>query len=298
VSTPGTPWFVLRVPLPPHGEEFLLVDGLRRVGARAVVREGAHVLAWLAPPAHVNDLLREARAVIRASTSMTEPQLDWQWQTHDEWAARWAADVEPRRVTDRIIVAPAGREVEAGNADIVIRLEAGAAFGTAEHATTRGCLRLLERLVQPGARVVDIGTGTGVLAIAAVRLGARHVLALEADGHACVSAARNIAVNGVASFIQLRVQTVTAADVRAMPRADVVLANLEAPVIHGLLPALRTIIDPGGAAIVAGVTGGEQRALLSAAATAGLTMQENEDSDGWPCTVFRASSPSPHQRQR
>ncbi|MBW3535360.1 MAG: 50S ribosomal protein L11 methyltransferase, partial [Gemmatimonadetes bacterium] len=147
-----------------------MVDALRRLGARAVIREDERVLAWLPPPADVDARVREAEAALRASTSMTDPALSWRWQSHEAWMERWGRGVEPRRVSERIVVAPPGRDAGGGAGDVVIRLEPGAAFGTAEHPTTRGCLRLLEAVSRPGGKVADIGTGSGILAIAAALL--------------------------------------------------------------------------------------------------------------------------------
>lgn len=264
-----------------------MVDALRRLGARAVVREGERVLAWLAPPPDVEARVREVEAVLRASTSMLDTALAWEWQSHEDWAARWASGVEPRRVSERIVVAPVGRDVEPGDGDLVLRLEPGTAFGTAEHPTTRGCLRLLEAVIRPRDRVADIGTGSGILAIAAALLGARRVLALEADPLACASARRNVTANDVADRVDVREVTVGPADLRGLRRLDVVLANLEAGILRDLLPRLRRALAPDGSLILGGVTGGERGPLLYTAAAAGLEMARHEEVEGWWCAAFR-----------
>ncbi|MEX1184542.1 MAG: 50S ribosomal protein L11 methyltransferase [Gemmatimonadota bacterium] len=288
-------WLVLSALVPLPGEEFLMVDALRRLGARAIEREGERVVAWLPPPADVAELLRDAGAAIRASTSMTDPALACHWQTHAQWVERWVRPVEPRRVTDRIVIAALEHAVAldgvALDNDIVIRLEAGIAFGTAEHATTRGCLLLLERLVRDGDCVADIGTGTGVLAIAAARLGARRVLAFEADSLSCDGARRNVAANAVADRVAVRERIVAAADLRRMPRCNVILANLELTAIRRLLPALRDALVPGGFLIAAGVTGGERAALLDDSADADLVLHARSDIDGWLTAAFTHGPP-------
>jgi ribosomal protein L11 methyltransferase len=286
VTVEPTRWLVLSALVPPAGEEYLMVAALRRLGARAITREGERVIAWLAAPRAVERAVRAAESAIRASTSMTDPALTWWWETHDEWVARWVRAVEPRRVTARIVVAPIGREFERGAGDVVIRLEAGVAFGTAEHGTTRGCLRLLERLLRRGDRVADIGTGSGVLAVAAALLGARHVLALDADPLACAGARRNATANGVAARVEVREVTVGPADLQTLPPCDVVLANLEAGIIGTLLPGLRDVLAPGGRLIASGVTAGERRTVLAAAAAAGLVPYEQADEAGWLSVVF------------
>ena len=267
-----------------------MVDALRRLGARAVSREGPRVLAWLPPPPDVDGLVREAEAALRAATSMGDPALAWRWESHEEWAERWGAG-RPRRVTQRIVVAPLGREgeqeVEGRAGDVVLHLEAGPAFGTAEHPTTRGCLRLLEAVLRPRDGVVDIGTGSGILAIAAARLGAARVLALEADALSCASARRNVVANRVADRVEVRERRVGASGLRTLPRSDVVLANLEADTLHRLLPGLRRVLARSGSLVVAGVTGGEKPALLRSAAAVGLEPHLVEDVDGWWCAALR-----------
>jgi ribosomal protein L11 methyltransferase len=288
-----SPWLVLSALVPPAGEEFLLVDALRRIGARAVEREGERVVAWLTAPHDAAALLRDASAAVRASTSMTEPALAWEWRSHDAWVERWVRDAEPRRVTPRVVVVPLAYDDASHDEcddrfrdDVVIRLEAGIAFGNSEHATTRGCLQLLERVLHDGDTVLDIGTGSGILAVAAALLGAHRVIALETDVLSCDSARRNIAANDVADRVDVRELHVTAADLHDMPRCDVILANLQADVIFALLPALHAALAPGGVLVVAGVTAGELASLLERAAAAGLAVLARETVDGWPCLAL------------
>jgi len=280
-------WLVLSALVPPAGQELLMVDALRRMGARAVAREGQRVVAWVPAPDDVDAYVRDVAAALRASTSMTDPGLVWSGQSHQEWAARWMQPVQARRVSERIVVAPAGGEAWHGDGDVVVRLEAGVGFGTAEHATTRGCLRLLAGLIQAGDRVADIGTGSGILAVAAALLGARHVLAFEADPLACAGARRNAEVNGVADRVEVRERVVRAGDLQGLPPFDLILANLEGGVIAALLPDLAHALTARGALIVSGVTGGERPGVVAAAAAAGLEVHVQEELEGWWSAALR-----------
>lgn len=274
-------WLVLSVPAAPTGEELLLVDALRRVGARAVERRGERVLAWFPPPARPRATVARARAAVRASTSMADPALDWSWESQGDWARRWAEEVGPRRVTGRIVVAPVGRAVERGPSDVVVRLDPASAFGTAEHPTTRGCLRLLDETSLEGRRVLDIGTGSGILAIAAAKLGADHVLAVEADALACAAARTNAEVNGVADRLEVRHSRATAALLRRLGHFGVVAANLETGTLVRLIPAFPAVLEPRGWAVVSGVVAAERDAVAECAAAAGLAVRGEDEEEGW-----------------
>jgi ribosomal protein L11 methyltransferase len=283
-----TRWLVLSVLAPAPGEEFLMLEALRRLGARAVTREGQRVSAWLPPPADLPALLQQADATLRlAGPARSDPALTWRWESHEEWAERWIRTVEPRRITERMVVAPMGREFQHEEGDVVVRLEPGMAFGTAEHATTRGCLRLLESVLEPGDQVVDIGSGSGILAVAAALLGAGHVLALEVDAFACQSARRNAAVNGVTDRVEVRELAVGPTEVSMLPTADLILGNLEAGLLVSLLNGVRDVLSPRGFLIVAGITGSERPGFIDAASGSGFELHRQHSVEGWWCAVFR-----------
>jgi ribosomal protein L11 methyltransferase len=274
-------WLLLSVLAPPRGEELLLVDALRRLGARSVEREGERFVARLPPPPELDALLAQAAAAVAASTSIPDPGLDWRWEDRAAWAERWSRELAPRRVTDRIVVAPAGVPVEALPDDIVIRLDPGTAFGTAEHPTTRMCLGFLDGLVTAGDRVLDIGTGSGILALAAARLGAARVLALEADPMACDDARANARLAGVTDRVRVRREEVTAESARRLGRFHGVVVNLEWGLLGPLVPALPATLVRGGWLVVAGPLRPERDAVIAAARLAGLTVHAEAVDAGW-----------------
>jgi ribosomal protein L11 methylase PrmA len=295
------------------------VDALRRLGARAVEPEGHRVAALFPSPSSVDALLWDVERAVRASTTLVDPGLAWRWQSHEELAGRWPLEVETRRVTPRLVVTSADPEVagaegsggagggaggeaggEAGGGagggeddDVVIRLDPATAFGTAEHPTTRACLRYLDALVRPGVAILDIGTGSGILAIAAALLGASRVLALEADPVACDAAAGNVARNGVGDAVAVRRLDVTPRALHHLTEEDSrlyggVVANLETRIVMPLLAALPALLSPGGWLVLSGVLEPERDAIVDAGSRAGLQLREDAREGAWWTGSFRA----------
>jgi ribosomal protein L11 methyltransferase len=156
----------------------------------------------------------------------------------EDWAEAWKAHYHPFRVGSRIWIQPTWVEaIETPDADlavdaVVLRLDPGMAFGTGLHPTTQMCLQALEMVVQPGQRVLDLGTGSGILGIAALKLGAAEVLAVDNDKLAVKTAVANAAANGVDG--RFRGQLGILAEV-GDKKWDLVLVNILAPVIVDLL---------------------------------------------------------------
>jgi ribosomal protein L11 methyltransferase len=179
----------------------------------------------------------------------------------EDWAARTQANLT-RVAVGRLVVAPPWDVPGALAHDTqLIVIPPSMGFGTGHHETTRLCLRLLQTLDLARKRVVDVGTGSGVLAIAAVLLGATNVEAIDYDQDALTSARQSVAVNGLNGRIRLR-----AADIRAdqTAAADVVTANLTGALLVSVAPALAALVDVGGSLILSGFQPHEADAVLEA----------------------------------
>jgi ribosomal protein L11 methyltransferase len=180
---------------------------------------------------------------LRGITSMTVADQDW--------LAEWKKGYEPIAVGQSLLICPSWRRDQARNSDrIVIEIDPGMAFGTGTHETTRGCLELLEKYWKGGS-LLDVGTGTGILAIAAVKLrpGSR-VVGFDLDPEAVEVALENAAINGVADEIEIEVNKLSSYQGQEF---DLVLANLTADVIIPLSPEFPQVLKPQGALIVSGV---------------------------------------------
>jgi ribosomal protein L11 methyltransferase len=273
-------WLALAVRSPSDEDRAgLLGEGLLALGGWALQEEGGRLVTHVPEPGDPGAFLREAEARLRALAGDPELELEAQWQPHEDWAETWKKGLAVRRVTPRLVVTPSWETPEVEPGDIVITLDPGMAFGNAEHGTTRGCLRLLDGTLSVGDRVLDVGAGSGILAIAAARLGAREVLALEGDPWACETALENLERNGAAERVTVREGWADVASLAALGAFDGVVTNLEGGILHALLPGLSVCVRPGGWAIFSGILEPELDGLLAAATERGLSPR-GVDADG------------------
>jgi ribosomal protein L11 methyltransferase len=198
------------------------------------------------------------------------------------WVERWRRSLKPM-VIGPFLVLPEGCEAPPGGRRTPIRVRFGRAFGTGEHATTRLALRLLRRHLPEGGRVADLGTGTGLLAIAAARLGAGAVLGVDDDPAALAVARDTVRLNRLEDRIALRHADAGVAVARGP--FDLVLVNIGATVITRILGAIAAGLAPRGRAILTGFLVGDEPALLARAADTGLRPVERRRSRPWSALV-------------
>ena len=201
----------------------------------------------------------------------------------EDWARRTQADLPAIRV-GRVIVAPPWDlpSPEAAAGAVVVEIEPSRGFGTGHHQSTRLCLVLLQSRSLDSRTVIDVGTGSGVLAIVAARLGAAYVRAIDVDPDAVENARENIARNGVDGQVEAHVGDFTEA---AMDAADVATANLTGTLLARHADALGTLVRTGGSLIVAGFTTDEKPLVLDAFASQ-FTVSESAEEDGWWALVM------------
>ncbi len=190
----------------------------------------------------------------------------------EEWSEAWKAHYDVLRVGP-FVIQPTWRRAELRPGELLIELDPGMAFGTGTHPTTRLCLQALAEWLRPGDRVLDLGTGSGILAIAAARRGAGWVWALDIDAVAVRVAKENVRRNGVSDRVEVTQGSLSEALARG-ERFDGILANILAPVIRRFCEqGWSTLLRPGGWVIVSGFLCGEQEeSVREALAAAGLTV--------------------------
>lgn len=281
-------WLVLtvRVPSEELGEE--LAEGLIALGGTAVEQEVDLLTSYFPEPDDPEAFLRDAADRLDERVGGAA-EVIWRWQDDEDWSARWKEGLEPRRVGPRVVVTQPWNAVEAGPEDLVIAIEPASAFGTGEHATTRGALRLLQRAVRGGERVLDVGAGSGILSIAAVRLGADRAVAVESDAGAMATAAANLARNGVRDVVDLRNAVVDAAYLEADRGGgfDLIVANVLSGVLVPLLRPMAAALRPGGRVILGGILASEVEDVTAAAVAARLVLEAEDREEEWWTGLLR-----------
>ncbi|GMX62361.1 50S ribosomal protein L11 methyltransferase [Paenibacillus elgii] len=217
----------------------------------------------------------------------------------EDWANAWKQYFKPLRVTDRLTIKPTWEEYTPEADELILELDPGMAFGTGTHATTSLCLRTLERFVQGGEDVIDVGTGSGILAIAAAKLGAKHVLALDLDPVAVSSATENVHLNGLDQQITVKLsdllqvlnehkaEAAGSGALGVMLPAQVVVANILAEIILLFVQDVYEVLESGGRYIVSGVIKSKQQAVEEALTAAGFELIEQTEEQDWVVLVAR-----------
>jgi ribosomal protein L11 methyltransferase len=267
----------------PANEAELASDTLWALGVAAI--EERELPGEPATEDHFVELWTSLGTDVDAVTTAAEafPQR-WRWRTVEldpAVAERWREHAVPAWVDDRLVIVPAWKDVTVGPDVLRVDIDPGAAFGLGDHPTTILSLRLLHELLWPGATVLDVGCGSGVLGITAARLGSPYVAAIDVSPAAVEATRANAERNGVAATVNISSTPLGA----ITDQFDVVLANLLAPIVIDTAPALRRVTAPAGALIVSGVLEGSHGHVVEALAP--MRVVETATREGWAALLLR-----------
>lgn len=208
----------------------------------------------------------------------------------EDWASTWKAFFKPQRVGKSIVIRPTWEEFAPEPGDVVIDLDPGMAFGTGTHATTRLCLALIEQYIRAGDRVLDLGTGSGILAVAALKLGAAAVLGLDTDALAVDAARANLATNGFppdkAPMLRGSIDHPNAI---AFAPVDLLLGNLTANILLELADGMVQAVRPGGRLILSGIISEREDAVAERFVALGCIETVHQQEGDWHAFLFRTS---------
>jgi ribosomal protein L11 methyltransferase len=214
-------------------------------------------------------------------------RLTLRYAEDEDWADAWRKYFKPLHLGKRIVIKPSWELYDPQPGDLVLELDPGMAFGTGGHPTTKLCIEALEERVTPGCKIADIGTGSGILSIAAVRLGASEVLATDIDALPRRVARENVARNELSNVIHVLEMDEFNRDANA---CDLVVANIVANTIIELAPSITERIVDGGTFISSGIVEEHHDLVRDALAAVGLHHTETKRDDIWVCLVCKKSN--------
>ena len=262
-------WIALRIT--PGANREGVIAALFEAGSQGVQEDGASVVTHFPDHAPIDDIRRAVFHVDPgADVNVTAaPEIDY---------SQWKATVSAHRVGDLIIAPPWLAEESDRRRTIIV--DPAMAFGTGEHASTRGVMRLMQGVVRPGDVVADLGAGSAVLSIAAVKLGATRVAAIEIDHDAIGNAEANVVMNEVDHRVEV-IEGDAATLLPLLAPVRVVLANIISSVLIPLLPTIRASLAPGGQAILAGILSEEREVMVAAIDADGWVIEREDTEDVW-----------------
>ena len=230
--------------------------------------------------AYINEKIEEIREI---GIDVGEGKVEFEKMYEEDWANNWKKYYKPSKVGEKIVVKPIWEDYEQKDGELVVELDPGMAFGTGEHETTRMCIQALEKYVQKDSTVFDVGCGSGILAIAAAKLGAKLAVGVDLDPVAVESAKENVGFNNIDNIEILHGNLIEVID----GKADIVVANIIAEIICILTEDVSRVIKPNGYFITSGIIHDRVEMVTSKLEECGFEVVKVNKDGEWNCIIAR-----------
>ena len=254
-------------------------------GTLRVFLTGESDHAELISESYIRNLFKEQRALLK-SRGFTDDELgSWEFsfveKENEDWSRKWKEKWDITRVSDRIVVVPDWLEYTPNAGEIVIRLEPGCAFGTGTHQTTQLCMKAIEKYMHSDAKMADIGTGSGILAICAAKFGASYVYGCDNDESVIDVARENAVKNNVQCIFELNT-----AD-KVNDTFDFICANILHNVLAEIMGDLKNLMNADAKMVLSGILDEKKQVVLDAINKNGLTLIEEMHQDQWVALIVK-----------
>ena len=261
--------------------DFADINVLEHKGKVAVVR------AYFAEEDNIEDVLEYVNERLTELKEMGldlgEAKVEHEKMHEEDWANTWKQYYKPTKVGEKIVVKPIWEEYEAKDGELVVDLDPGMAFGTGTHETTRMCIQSLEKYVKEDSTVFDVGCGSGILAIAAAKLGAKLAVGVDLDPVAVESSIENVGYNKLKNIEILHGNLVEVID----GKADIVVANILAEIICILTDDFKRVLKDGGVFITSGIIHDRVDMVCEKLEATGFEVMEKNRDGEWNCIVAK-----------
>ena len=261
--------------------DFADINVLEHKGKVAVVK------AYFAEEDNIEDVLAYVKERLSELKEMGldlgEAKVEHEKMHEEDWANTWKQYYKPSKVGEKIVVKPIWEEYEAKDGELVVDLDPGMAFGTGTHETTRMCIQALERYVKEESTVFDVGCGSGILAIAAAKLGAKLAVGVDLDPVAVESSIENVGYNNLNNIEILHGNLVEVIDAKA----DIVVANILAEIICILTDDVKRVLKDGGVFITSGIIHDRVDMVCEKLEATGFEVIEKNRDGEWNCIVAK-----------
>jgi ribosomal protein L11 methyltransferase len=292
-------WTQIRVEIHPNlldaVSNFLIEQGSPGVSQEKVStspgRKRERLVAYFPGRLPIRPIRKKIRAYVselcrthRSSFTLSQKRI-----VDSGWGKAWKEYFKPLRISPHLVVKPPWEPYRPKEKDLIVEIDPGMAFGTGSHPTTRMCLQILEEAIRNGGNprsVLDVGTGSGILAIAARKMGIKHIVAIDIDPVAIRGARKNAALNKVSTGIHFQIGSLEG----IRRKFDLVLVNLLPQELLGLGPDLARRVAPGGAVIVSGFLRKQKGEIVKAMEKERLEIQDSRAFKGWRSLVLHPGS--------